>query len=304
MAFFVVTKLLSMNALPIAHTDLILTPAGEVYHLHLRSEQLADTIISVGDPGRVAHVSGHFDRLEHQISNREFVTHTGWLGAKRISVVSTGIGPDNIDIVMNELDALANIDLEKRIPKEGPRRLTILRLGTCGSLQDHLPADSLVASSFGIGLDNLLHFYAYERNVEEQFILTDFVQHAGLGNGEIRPYIAEGSIRLRNHFGSHFHNGITLTCPGFYGPQGRSLRLPLRYSHLLDSGSSFECRGQKLLNVEMETAALYGLGNLLGHHCLSLSVVVAARRQGLFTRDAAAAVENLILKALPLIESL
>jgi uridine phosphorylase len=287
-----------------AFSELILTPAGGAYHLHLHPEQLADTIITVGDPERVALITQHFDSIECRVSNREFVSHTGRLGSKRITVVSTGIGPDNIDIVLNELDALANIHFETRTLKEAFRRLTIIRLGTCGSLQESAPVDSLVASSFGIGLDNLLSFYNYERNPEEQFILTEFLQHTGLESSGIQPYIAEGSIRLRNHFGGHFPAGITVTCPGFYGPQGRSLRLSARLGHLPRLLSNFECRGEKVLNLEMETAALYGLGHLLGHHCLSISVVVADRQRGLFSADGGAAIENLIQKALPLLESL
>ena len=293
-----------MNLRPLSEADLLLTPAGTVYHLHLHPEQLAPTIITVGDPARVALISRHFDAVEHRVSNREFVTHTGRLGGKNISVVSTGIGPDNMDIVLNELDALVNIDLEKRIAKEVPRRLNIIRLGTCGSLQAHVPADSLVVSSFGIGLDNLLHFYGYERNPEEHFILNEFGMHTGMNGGDIRPYIAEGAIRLRTRFTAGFHSGITVTCPGFYGPQGRSLRLPARPTHLLHALATFECRGEQVLNLEMETAALYGLGALLGHHCLSVSVVVAARRQGLFSQNAEAAIANVIAKTLPLLESL
>ena len=293
-----------MNTSLHASSELILTPAGELYHLHLLPDQLADMILTVGDPARVARITQHFDSLECRISNREFVTHTGRLGRKRISVISTGIGPDNIDIVLNELDALANINLQTRSLSQVPRRLTIIRLGTCGSLQHDVPAEEFIASSFGIGLDNLLHFYNYEPNPEEQFIRTEFLQHTHMERSNIHPYVAEGSIRLRNHFDAGFHSGITVTCPGFYGPQGRSLRLPARWSQLPELLSSFECRGEKVLNLEMETAALYGLGNLLRHYCLSLSVVVAARRQGFFTLDADAATEKLILKTLPLLESL
>ena len=293
-----------MNAQPLSRSELILTPSGGAYHLHLHPGQLADTVITVGDPDRVALITQHFDSVECRVANREFVSHTGHLGTKRITVVSTGIGPDNIDLVLNELDALANIDFETRLPKAHFRRLTLIRLGTCGSLQASAPVDSLVASSFGIGLDNLLHFYHYEPNPEEAFLLAAFLQHTGLEGSGIRPYLAEGSIRLRNHFSASFQSGLTVTCPGFYGPQGRSLRLPARLSQLPQLLSSFECRGEKVLNLEMETAALYGLGHLLGHPCLSLSVVVADRRQGLFSADAGAAVDNLIQKTLPLLESL
>lgn len=288
----------------IAASELILTDNGSIYHLDLRPEQLADTVITVGDPARVATVSQHFDSIEFKAVHREFITHTGFIGKKRISVVSTGIGPDNIDIVLNELDALANIDFETRNIRAQKKTLNIIRLGTSGALQADIPLDSVVASSFAIGLDNLMHFYQYELNPEERYILSDFMQHSRMNAAPVLPYIAEGSIRLRAAFADKAINGITVTCPGFYGPQGRILRAPLAFPNLIDALSSFESRGHRVTNFEMETSAIYGLGNLLGHHCLSLSCIIANRSKLSFSKDGSAAVERMIIAALEQIESL
>jgi len=288
----------------IAASELILNSRSAIYHLDLRPEELADTIITVGDPGRVATVSQHFDRIEHASEHREFITHTGYLGQKRISVLSTGIGPDNIDIVFNELDALANIDLSTREIKSEKKSLQIIRLGTSGALQADIPLDSVVASSFAIGLDNLMHFYQTDANPEERYILEDFKQHTRLNSVPVVPYIAEGNIKLRAAFADKTFNGITITCPGFYGPQGRVLRAGLAFPNLIDALGSFSSRGHRATNFEMETSALYGLGKLLGHQCLSLSCIIANRSQGSFSKDSAKAVENMILAALEQIEHL
>lgn len=292
------------SATPIAPSELILTPRGTIYHLDLHPDQLADTIITVGDPGRVAEVSKHFDAIEHKAAHREFVTHTGRIGNKRISVVGTGIGPDNIDIVFNELDALANIDFETRTIREQKKSLNIIRFGTSGSLQADVPVDSLVVSSFGIGLDNLLHYYQHETNPEESYILNDFVRHAALERTSVAPYVAEGSIRLRNKFSDGFTQGITITCPGFYGPQGRVLRAHLAFPNLVHAFSTFQSRQHRVTNFEMETSAMYGLAKLLGHHSLSVNVIVANRISQTFTADGAAAVAGMIQKALPIVASL
>lgn len=288
----------------IAASELILTEKGTIYHLDLRPEQLADTVITVGDPARVYTVSKHFDSIEHRAEHREFITHTGSLGKKRISVVSTGIGPDNIDIVLNELDALANIDFNTRTIREQKKALTIIRLGTSGALQKDVPLDSVAASSFAIGLDNLMHFYQYELNPEESYILTDFRAHTRMNAAPVLPYIAEGSIKLKSAFAGKTINGITITCPGFYGPQGRMLRAPLAFPNLIDALSSFESRGHRVCNFEMETSAIYGLGNLLGHHCLSLSCIIANRANLTFSKDGDAAIENMIVASLEQIERL
>lgn len=288
-----------MNAIP--PSELILTPSGCIYHLGLHPEQLAPTIFTVGDPGRVAAVSRYFDRIEHQVSHREFVTHTGYIGNRRLSVVSSGIGPDNMDIVLNELDALVNIDFATRQVRDRKHALQIIRLGTTGSLQPDLPVDTAVASDYGLGLDNVLHFYAHQPSPSEHFLLQAFEQHTGLGATPIRPYIAEGSIRLRAAIAGKMAHGITLTCPGFYGPQGRLLRGPLAHPGLNDRLSSFRGSDLRITNYEMETSVLYALGRLLGHQCLSICTVVANRVTNTFSQDPARAVDATIRTALELL---
>jgi uridine phosphorylase len=287
----------------IADSELIINSRGAIYHLDVRPEELADTVITVGDPGRVPVVSKHFDKLEFTCEHREFITHTGWIGKKRLSVVSTGIGPDNIDIVMNELDALKNIDFDTRTIKPSHAPLTIIRLGTSGSLQADIPVDSLVAGTHGLGLDNLLHFYRLDNNVEEQQLLGQFIAHTQL-NGHIQPYMASCGASVIKHFVEGFHHGITVTCPGFYGPQGRILRLPISNPALVDSLTSFHFGNHRISNFEMETSAIYGLGKLLGHHCLSVNVIVANRVRKEFSKDGAAAVEHLIKTCLGIIEKI
>ncbi len=285
-------------------SELIINPQGCIYHLNLHPDEIADTVILVGDPGRVTEVSQYFDRIEVQKSHREFITHTGYLGHKRISVLSTGIGPDNIDIVMNELDALVNIDLAAREPGLAHKSLNIIRLGTSGALQENIPVDSLVASTFAIGLDNVLHYYRYENNAEESFIINDFRNHALLNGNPVQPYIAEGSVRLLNHFTDGFYHGITVTCPGFYAPQGRRLRLPLAFPNLINNLSSFRSGMHFISNFEMETSAIYGLGKLLGHQCLSISTIIANRQLKTFSENAQAAIDNMIRKGLEIIGQL
>ncbi|MGB4845305.1 MAG: nucleoside phosphorylase [Ferruginibacter sp.] len=285
----------------IAESELIINDRGAVYHLNCRPEELATTIITVGDPDRVAEVSKHFDKVEFKNNHREFVTHTGYLGNKRISCVSTGIGPDNIDIVLNELDALANIDFETRLIKEELTCLNIIRLGTTGSLQSDIPVDSFVASTHGLGLDNLMHFYRMENNEEEKQLIQAFNTHTQLSSGKISPYITMASAALIKHFTNNYHQGITVTCPGFYGPQGRILRLGLGYPHLTDSLTNFNFGNHRITNFEMETSAIYGLGKVLGHHCLSLSAIVANRISKQFSKDGGKAVENLIKQSLQII---
>lgn len=287
----------------IAPSELILNQRGAIYHLNLLPEELADTVITVGDPARVQEISKRFDKIEFKTAHREFVTHTGFVGRKRISVVGTGIGPDNIDIVINELDALVNIDLSSRMVRESKTAMTIIRLGTSGSLQADIPVDELVAASFGIGLDNLLHYYHYEPNQEERYILNDLEQHLP-AQPLLKPYVVEGAIRLRSHFSANFHQGITVTCPGFYGPQGRVLRAPLAFPNLNDQLGAFESRQHRITNFEMETSAIYGLGRMLGHQCLSINTIVANRVSKTFSRDAARAVDQMIERCLPLIETL
>jgi uridine phosphorylase len=285
----------------IAESELIINDRGAVYHLNCRPEEVATTIITVGDPDRVGEVSKHFDKTEYQNRHREFVTHTGYIRNKRISCVSTGIGPDNIDIVLNELDALANIDFDTRQVKEELVRLNIIRLGTSGSLQKDIPVDSFVASTHGLGLDNLMHFYRSENNEEENQIIQAFSTHTQLNSGKISPYINMASAALLKHFTKDYHQGITVTCPGFYGPQGRILRLGLGYPMLIDNLTNFQFGNYRITNFEMETSAIYGLGYALGHHCLSLSAIVANRISKEFSKDGGLAVENLIKQSLQII---
>jgi uridine phosphorylase len=282
----------------IAESELIINSRGAVYHLNLRPEEMADTIITVGDPDRVQAVSKHFDHIEYQFQHREFITHTGTIGNKRLSVVSTGIGTDNIDIVLNELDALANINFETRTINPSLKTLTIIRVGTSGSLQADIPVDSFVASTHGLGIDNLLNFYRHENNEEERYILREFVKHTQLDSKTATPYIASAGTSVLKHFVDGFHQGITITSPGFYGPQGRVLRLGLSNPDLIDQFTGFRYGNHRISNFEMETSAIYGLGRLLGHHCLSLNAIVANRVKKEFSKDGGAAVEKLIIKTL------
>jgi len=285
----------------IAESELIINDRGAVYHLNCRPEELATTIITVGDPDRVAAVSKYFDKVEFKNNHREFITHTGYIGKKRISCVSTGIGPDNIDIVFNELDALVNIDFKARIVKQEHTSLNIIRLGTTGSLQNDIQVDSLVVSTHGLGLDNLMHFYRMENNEEEKQLLQAFIIHTQLNSGKIFPYINMASGSLLKHFTHNYHHGITVTCPGFYGPQGRILRLGLGYPHLINNLTNFNFGNYRITNFEMETSAIYGLGKALGHQCLSISTIVANRINKQFSKDASQSVENLIKKSLQII---
>lgn len=288
----------------IAPSELIINDRGAIYHVNCRPEEIANTIITVGDPDRVKEVSKHFDRIEFQNQHREFVTHTGYIGNKRLSVTSTGIGPDNIDIVINELDALVNIDFETRTIKEKLTSLKIIRVGTSGSLQKEIPVDSFVASTHGLGLDNLLNFYTHDSNEEEKQILQAFDTHTQLHQGISSPYITGAGVSLLKEFVTDFHQGITVTCPGFYGPQGRVLRMGLTHPQLIDRLTSFNFGNHRISNFEMETSAIYGMGKILGHHCLSLSAIVANRISKEFSKDGAAAVEKLIKKTLETVATL
>lgn len=289
---------------PIEASELIVNNRGAVYHLNLRPEELANTVITVGDPGRVKEVSKYFDHIEVKQEHREFITHTGYIGKKRISVVSTGIGPDNIDIVINELDALVNVDFNSRLVKNQLTSLHIFRLGTSGSLQDDIPVDGLVAGTHGIGLDNLLHFYQTQNTSEEAQLLHTFISQTNINQPFSAPYIAAASPLLLSHFDKPYHRGITVTCPGFYAPQGRMVRLPLAKPDLVDLLQQFKQDNHRIANFEMETSAIYGLGKLAGHECLSLNVIVANRIRKQFSADAAAAVENLLSTSLEIIEKI
>ncbi|MGN6417358.1 MAG: nucleoside phosphorylase [Pseudobacter sp.] len=288
----------------IQESELIINERGAIYHLDLLPEELATTIITVGDPDRVSKVSSRFDRIEVQRQHREFVTHTGTIGGKRLSVVSTGIGPDNIDIVLNELDALVNIDFKTRTIRHDHTALDIIRIGTSGSLQAAIPVDSWVASTHGLGIDNLLNFYRADENEEERQLLQGFITQTQLGARISQPYISSAAPSLLKHFVTDFHHGITVTCPGFYGPQGRVLRLGLSHPDLIDRLTDFSFGQHRITNFEMETAAIYGLGKLLGHHCLSLSAIVANRVNRNFSKDAGNTIDKLINTTIDILKGL
>ncbi len=278
----------------IAESELILNSRGAIYHLDVRPEELAETIIIVGDPERVKKVSKHFDSIEHQLQHREFITHTGYIGNKRLSVLSTGIGPDNIDIALNELDALANIDFNTRLTKPALKKLSIIRFGTSGALQADIPVDSIVASTHGLGFDNLMNYYEYEKSNEENELIASFLQQTQMDINITMPYVFRGSEILLNKFGEDVYKGITVTAPGFYGPQGRELRLKSKSRKLIDKLSDFSFNKYRITNFEMESSAIFGLGKLLGHECLSVNVVVANRVTQQYSKDGNAAVEKMI----------
>ena len=283
----------------IKESELILNPDGSIYHLNLRPEQVADTIILVGDPNRVPRVSAYFDTIEFSTQKREFCTHTGTYKGKRLTALSTGIGPDNIDIVINELDALFNIDLQTRKPKEQLTSLNIVRFGTSGSLQADIPVDSFVLSSHGLGMDNMLHAYKDAPKVREIAMEEAFIAHTQWNTDKGRPYIVGCGETLKQRLlTDKVFEGITGTAPGFYGPQGRMLRLPVQDPTLNDKLHSFNYKGYRMTNLEMETSAIYGLSKLLGHQAVSLNAIIANRAAGTFTKDTKKVVENLIVYGL------
>ncbi len=286
---------------PIAASEMIINDRGAIYHVNCRPEEIAHTILTVGDPDRVKEVSKHFDKIEFKNQHREFITHTGYIGNKRLSVTSTGIGPDNIDIVLNELDALVNIDFDTRTIKPQLTSLQIIRVGTSGSLQREIPVDSFVASTHGLGLDNLLNFYQQANNEEDKQLLHAFNTHTQLHQGITSPYINGAGLSLLKLFVDGFHQGITVTCPGFYGPQGRVLRMGLAQPNLVDNLTTFNFGQHTISNFEMETSAIYGMGKILGHQCLSLSAIVANRISREFSKNGNAAVEKLIQSTLEII---
>jgi uridine phosphorylase len=282
----------------IAASELILNADGSVYHLGLHPEQIADTILTVGDPERVPRISRYFDKVDTRVRRREFVTHTGWLGKRRLSVISTGIGTDNIDIVLNELDALVNVDLKEKIIKTKLSRLDLIRIGTTGALHAQNPVDSFVVSEAALGFDGLLQFY--EAPALQQHPLLDALrQHcAGAWDFPLRPYYAPGDGDMIQHYGRGFAAGITATNSGFYGPQGRRLRVQPRHAGYLDMLRDFSFEGRRIVNLEMETAGIYGLAALMGHRAVSLSVVLANRAEGQFSRNPAKSVKRLIEETL------
>lgn len=282
----------------IGASELILNPDGSVYHIKLRPENIGRDIIVVGDPGRVERISRHFEKIECKIQNREFITHTGIYKGKRITALATGIGTDNIDIVINELDALVNIDLEKRVPTEKHTTLNIVRLGTSGALQPEITVDSAVMSSHGMGFDGLLNYYKVKKGVFEDNISQAFMKHANWLPQLPYPYVVKGSEMLKKKLGKDFHVGITATAPGFYGPQGRVLRLPTAIKDLNEKLETFTYKGHRVTNFEMETSALYGLSALLGHNAITVCAIIANRIRKEYSKDYKKFVDVLIEKIL------
>ncbi len=278
----------------IAESELILNPDGSVYHLNLRPENIANEIIFVGDQKRVDRIAKHFERIEFETQKREFHTITGYYKGKKLTVMSTGIGPDNIDIVMNELDALVNIDLEKRVVKETHTTLNIVRIGTSGSLQADIPVDSFVLGKYGLGMDGLLHYYD-AAHVRELDMEEAFIKHTHWDHNKARPYIVKNSDFLENILLSDkVYSGITGTAGGFFGPQGRVLRLPLSDPDMNKKMDSFEYNGVRMSNLEMETSAIYGLSKLLGHNACSMNAIIANRANMTFSADPYVPVDGLI----------
>jgi uridine phosphorylase len=278
----------------IKQSELILNSDGSVYHLNLKPENIANDIIFVGDQDRVAEITSKFDTIEFTTQKREFKTSTGIYKGKRLSVVSTGIGPDNIDIVLNELDALVNIDLKKRQPKKNLTALNIVRIGTSGSLQKDIPVDSFLISSHGLDLNGMLHSYQIEE-ISNIAIENAFVKHTNWSPRKSNPILIENSSELaKKMISEKVVTGITATAGGFYGPQGRVLRLPLQDADMNSKIDSFHFNGNRITNLEMETSAIYGLSKLLGHHAVSMNAIIANRATGAFSKDYKKVVENLI----------
>ena len=278
----------------IKESELIINPDGSVYHLNIKPEDIAHDIIFVGDQYRVESITKYFDSIEFSTQKREFKTQTGTYKGKKISVISTGIGPDNIDIVMNELDALVNVDFETRKIKSELTQLNIIRVGTSGSLQADIPVDSILMSTHGIGTDNMLRSYAID-GITETEIEDAFIEQTNWDLTKGRPYIIKGSEKLIEQFASDkMHQGMTVTAGGFYGAQGRVIRLAVQDSELNSKIDSFKYKNLRPTNLEMETAAIYGLSKLLSHHSLSLNAIIANRANGTFSSDPYAVVENLI----------
>ncbi|MCX6267901.1 MAG: nucleoside phosphorylase [Bacteroidetes bacterium] len=278
----------------LAEPDLIVNTDGSVYHICMKPEDLADTVIVVGDPQRVHEISEHFTGIDHRASNREFISATGYYHGKRITALSTGIGTDNIDIVMHELDALANFDLKTRIQNPVLRSLNVIRIGTSGSIQADVPVNSFSLSTYAVGLDNLLHFYKGTPGIIAKEMTEAFAAHALWPKDLSKPYFVKGSEKLVNLFRPFTVPGITVTASGFYGPQGRFLRLPLTDPDMIKKLQSFNFQGHRIVNFEMETSALYGLGALMGHEMVTICTLIANRATGDYNPDHKKVVNSLI----------
>ena len=274
-------------------SELILNPDGSLYHLLLRPEHLAGKIILVGDPQRVPLVSSFFDKVEFKFENREIITHTGYLNNVRLTVMSTGMGPDNIDIVMNELDALVNVDLNTRTIKEKHTSLDIVRLGTSGALQADIPIDSFAMATHGLGIDGLLHFYKHG-DIGDEKMAGAFEKQVQWPKALPAPYAVKGSESLEAMLGEGFIKGITITAPGFYGPQGREIRLKAAYPEMNERISEFRYNDQRIINFEMETSALYAFGKMLGHNTLTVCSILANRINETYSQNPKEATLKLI----------
>jgi len=280
--------------MPIKESELILNPDGSIYHLNLKPENISNTIIFVGDQDRVNKVTSNFDSIEFETQKREFKTQTGHYKGKRITVISTGIGPDNIDIVLNELDALANIDFKTRQIKDKLTSLDIIRIGTSGALQDHIPVDSFLLSTHGLDINGMLHSYKIDA-IRNSDIEEAFVQQTNWHHNKANPIVIKGSHKLEKRFESDkMHKGLTATAGGFYGPQGRVLRLDIQDAELNSKMDAFNFNGVKIANFEMETSAIYGLAKLMGHEAMSLNAIIANRVLGTFSKSSSTVIENLI----------
>lgn len=277
----------------LSESDLVINPDGSIYHLNLLPEDVAQTVITVGDPDRVSEISKLFDRVELKKGKREFITHTGYIGNKRITVLSTGIGTDNIDIVFNELDALVNIDFESRTIKPELTSLDIIRIGTSGAIQPDIPMGTILVSSHGLGLDTLMKYYKQDVSDADQEILDQINKHFADIPG-IDPYFTSGSSKLLDTIGKDLPRGITVTAPGFYAPQGRVVRAEGKIPNLIGKLNSFSHDGLRITNLEMETAGIYALANVLGHNALSVNAILASRVKFEFSTDPNAIVKKAI----------
>lgn len=288
----------TMSSQRIAPSELVLNPNGSVYHIGLKPEHVMDTVIVVGDPARVRLITDMMDHVRFENHNREFFTRVASYKGRDFTVMSTGIGTDNIDIAINELDAAVNIDLEKRIQKDDTRRLDIIRMGTSGALQEDIPVDTVVASEFGLGFDGVMHYYDSETTKEERSIRDAFIYDSAYPMELAKPYIIKGDLDLRLRVAPDKTRGITATATGFYGPQGRSLRLSLKHPQLNDVMSAFEYQGHRITNYEMETSALFGIGRSLGHRCATICAIIANRLRKEYSKDYKKTVRSMVGEAL------
>ncbi|MBL0740898.1 nucleoside phosphorylase [Chryseolinea lacunae] len=282
---------------PISETDLILNKDGSVYHLNLLPKHISDTIITVGDPSRVYRISQYFDDLEFEMNKREFITHVGTYKGKRVTVISTGMGTDNIEIFFTELDALVNIDLKTREPKAKKKRMKVIRLGTSGALQEDIPLGAHLVTDYAIGFDSLMNYYNLENDGFEESIARDIQKKLAL---PFSPYVVKGSESLRHQIGDDMVVGNTITAPGFYAPQGRTLRLPIRYPKLMEDLSRYHNKSNDfwLTNFEMETSGYYAMARMLGHDVVSVNAIIANRVKNKFSKDPNKVVDALIKKVL------